>query len=175
MDPAELFECPVTKTEANEKQRVPQMLKAEARNADYLVLWLDCDKEGENICFEITDILQDTMNLVPGRTLFRARFSALTGPDLSYAMDHLTIPNENESKSVDARQELDLRIGCCFTRFQTRAFHVIKTHHSNWISKSFELFTTYYVCLLDDRENMEVLIQLWFLMDLVKHQLWGFA
>lgn len=124
VDPAELFECPVTKTEANEKQRVPQMIQAEARNADYLVLWLDCDKEGENICFEITDILQETMRLVPGQTLFRARFSALTGPDLSHAMDNLTIPNENESKSVDARQELDLRIGCCFTRFQTRAFHV---------------------------------------------------
>lgn len=124
VDPAELYECPVTKTEANEKQRVPQMLKAEARNADFLVLWLDCDKEGENICFEITDILQDTMQLIPGKTLFRARFSALTGPDLNKAMENLNVPNENESKSVDARQELDLRIGCCFTRFQTKAFHV---------------------------------------------------
>ncbi|CAG7727511.1 unnamed protein product [Allacma fusca] len=123
VDPADLFECPTVKTEANEKQKVPIMLKAESRNTSYVILWLDCDKEGENICFEITDILCEHMRLAPGQNLFRARFSALTTPDLKRAMETLTVPNENESKSVDARQELDLRIGCCFTRFQTKIFH----------------------------------------------------
>lgn len=37
-------------------------------------------------------------------------------------MDRLGSPNINQSKSVEARQELDLKIGVAFTRFQTSYF-----------------------------------------------------
>ena len=52
-DPAELFVADTKKDEANSKMRIVQHLKNEAQGATDLVLWLDCDREGENICFEV--------------------------------------------------------------------------------------------------------------------------
>lgn len=44
--------------------------------------------------------------------------AALIYADVARAVANLAMPNENEAKAVDARQEIDLRIGASFTRLQ---------------------------------------------------------
>lgn len=123
VDPVELYTCPTEKKEANPKLQIPPFLAQEARGCSYLVLWLDCDKEGENICFEVMNSVSKSIsNVYSDSVTYRAKFSAITDKDIKYAMANLIRPNENEAKCVDARQELDLRVGCAFTRFQTKYF-----------------------------------------------------
>lgn len=107
MDPSELFTCPTEKKEATPKLRMRQFLSQESKGCDYLVLWLDCDKEGENICFEVMDAVSRSIrNVYSNEVTYRAKFSAITEKDIKYAMNNLIRPNENEARSVDARQEV---------------------------------------------------------------------
>uniref|UniRef100_A0A914GZJ2 DNA topoisomerase n=1 Tax=Globodera rostochiensis TaxID=31243 RepID=A0A914GZJ2_GLORO len=116
------------RTETDPDKNMRDFLASEAEDCDFLVLWLDCDKEGENICFEVIDAVWQAMNGTNGdgrrfmELVFRARFSAITEKEIKNAMSSLARPNIDESLAVDARQELDLRIGCAFTRFQNDYF-----------------------------------------------------
>ena len=58
VDPNELFGCPTEQKEATPKLKMPAFLSSEAKGADYLVLWLDCDKEGYvSKCHFIQDLV----------------------------------------------------------------------------------------------------------------------
>ena len=86
-------------------------------NVNTLILWLDCDREGENIAFEVIEILQ-SLN-IRNLQILRASFSAITKRDVINAMNNLAPPNKNLSDAVEIRQKIDLIIGASFTRIQT--------------------------------------------------------
>ena len=56
--------------------------------------------------------------------ILRARFSALIPREILNSVQQLTPPNEHQAKAVEARQEIDLRLGSAFTRFQTMRLQV---------------------------------------------------
>lgn len=55
IDPLKLFEAKTVKSESNPKMHLTHHLQTVAKGVDFLVLWLDCDREGENICFEVIE------------------------------------------------------------------------------------------------------------------------
>ena len=118
-DIASIFAAKTRKTveETSEKLAVVQHLQRAATGCGWLCLWLDGDREGENICFEVLDILKQ----FPPERVWRAKFSAVTEGEVRNAMARLGKPSAAEAAAVDARQELDLKIGVAFTRLLTRA------------------------------------------------------
>lgn len=57
-----------------DKQDIKRTLEEEARKCQWLVLWLDCDREGENIAYEVVEICTGANSHL---NIWRARFSAL--------------------------------------------------------------------------------------------------
>ena len=120
IDPVELYDVPIVKLDAMRKMRMPQLIQKLSKGKDILCLWLDCDSEGENICYEVIYNSLPYLNKRSYQQIFRAKFSSLTKKDLKEAFDKLSdYADKNVSLSVDARQVIDLKIGVSFTRFLT--------------------------------------------------------
>lgn len=117
-DPLQLFNLPVYKhCREQSMTNIKRTLEREVRSAKWLILWTDCDREGENIAFEIIDVCRNANpNL---QRVLRAHFSEITRISIERALGNLGQPDLKTSQAVDVRQELDLRIGAAFTRFQT--------------------------------------------------------
>jgi DNA topoisomerase-3 len=69
-------------------------------------------------------VVQVVQAVNPGIRILRARFSSLVARDLTAALAALGPPNAAAAAAVDARQELDLRVGASFTRLQTLLLQV---------------------------------------------------
>jgi DNA topoisomerase-3 len=73
-DPFTLFDAPVKFTIASNSEDIEKNLISEARRSDMLMVWTDCDREGEHIGWEIARVCRGAKRNIEVK---RARFSAI--------------------------------------------------------------------------------------------------
>jgi DNA topoisomerase-3 len=73
-EPFSLFDAPVEVQIASDKKSIEQNLLTQARRSDMLLIWTDCDREGEHIGMEIAKVCRKAK---PNIHIKRARFSAI--------------------------------------------------------------------------------------------------
>lgn len=115
-NPTALFDAPIITACPSKFKDIERTLEKEASTSQILIIWTDCDREGENIGFEVIAIC---CKKNPRLKVLRARFSEITRPAVERALANLVEPDKRQSDAVNVRRELDLRIGAAFTRFQT--------------------------------------------------------
>jgi DNA topoisomerase-3 len=119
-DPIELFEAPLHTSYRDDMVPLKRMLTKLSKNVDGLILWLDCDREGEAIADEVLQVcVESNRNLAPHVNIYRAKFSTVMDAEILRALRTLGRINDHFVQAVQARAELDLRVGAAFTRFQT--------------------------------------------------------
>ncbi|RDB16720.1 DNA topoisomerase 3 [Hypsizygus marmoreus] len=116
-DAFELFDAPVETTVDKDKKAIEENLLAQSRRADMLMIWTDCDREGEHIGLEIVRVCRRAKRNI---TVKRARFSAIIAQQIHHAAQHPVELDRAQAAAVEARIILDLKVGAAFTRLQTQ-------------------------------------------------------
>jgi len=137
VDPAILLDpvqCPVVWKVGEQNhngENLRRTLAQEGRSAHRLVLWLDCDSEGEAIADEVAQVVREVN---PAIMVGRAQFSAVTYHDITGALSNLREIDRKVVQMVRVRQEIDLRSGAAFTRLLTMKLEGIVNSESRIIS-----------------------------------------
>ena len=88
-DPSALFEARIESFVENGRKGIAKNIETQARAAQYLFIWTDCDREGENIGTEIRDIACKTNpRLMDAGKTVRARFSNIERAHIMNAALH---------------------------------------------------------------------------------------
>ncbi|KAK4137280.1 prokaryotic type I DNA topoisomerase [Trichocladium antarcticum] len=114
--PDRLFDAPVHTVIMGDNKQIAKNIEDQARRATALVIWTDCDREGEHIGSEIRDAAKKGNRQIQVK---RARFSNVERAHILSAARRLVALDERQVDAVSTRIELDLRIGYAFTRFLT--------------------------------------------------------
>ena len=114
--PIKLFDAPIETFYKDDMKGLERMLAQQSKHVQAVILWLDCDREGEAIGHEVREVC---LKSNPRLQVFRARFSTVLPGEIQKALRTLGRLNEHMVEAVQARMDLDLRVGAAFTRFQT--------------------------------------------------------
>lgn len=84
--PKKLITAEVRNILKTDMKQIIENLQNLSYTSDLLILWLDCDLEGEAIAKEVEEAC---LKANPKLEVKRARFSALTKSDIKYSTNHL--------------------------------------------------------------------------------------
>lgn len=110
--PIELIDAEIVKVPT--QKMIIKALKKEAKEAGEVIIATDFDREGELIGLDAVSEIKEVNENVSIR---RARFSALTPPEIERAFSNLEELNIDLAKAAEARQDIDLIWGATLTRF----------------------------------------------------------
>jgi DNA topoisomerase III len=80
LDPKELYDLETFQYPSS--GALCKHIQVVSEGIDILCLWLDCDKEGENICFEVIENCKKNLPKNKEDYIFRAKFSSLVPSDI---------------------------------------------------------------------------------------------
>lgn len=99
-------------------------LRKYMHGADVFVMWLDNDRAGESICFQLLKLIAKHKVNCSTENVFRANFSSLAPRDISSTFDNLCMmPDDLKAKAEELKQEFDLRLGLSFTMHLSSSLH----------------------------------------------------
>ncbi|KAK8153608.1 DNA topoisomerase 3-beta [Phyllosticta citrichinensis] len=115
-EPKDLFDARVDQEVYKDKKSIAKNIADQAKYCKALYIWTDCDREGEHIGTEIRfEAYKGNARI----EVKRARFSNIERAHVLAAARRPIDLDERQAQAVEARMELDLRIGAAFTRLQT--------------------------------------------------------
>lgn len=93
-DPKVLFSAPIQPTFVELAKKIKLTLQREIKKCNYLIIWTDCDREGENIGFEIITVCKEVNANIQ---VYRAHFSEITNHAINRAIENLARPDKKIS------------------------------------------------------------------------------
>lgn len=104
------------------KQDIFDNITNEARSLQNLMIWTDCDREGEYIGHEIFEAAKKGNSRMLTSQIWRSKFLHLERSHVLQAANHPIRLDMNAVNAVATRIEVDFRVGTSFTRLFTDVF-----------------------------------------------------